>query len=171
MKAAPISQRRMTVPDGGCTGTMITASERRGSNVKRFKDFYLKAKAVTVLHVPCWLDSGLPAAARRRVPYLLDSGVSLSGGGSPQTVTSKVSTGASKSLYQSRPRTVAFSKRGSAWRPETPIRGVLFSSIGHRQILKNGFATFAVKPISWLKNILFSRRKWPFFRFLSFVGG
>ena len=37
------------------------------------------------------------------------------------TVTSKVSTGASKSLYQSRPRTVAFSKNvwgGSAqtWR-------------------------------------------------------
>ena len=30
--------------------------------------------------------------------------------GSTQTVASKVSTGASKSLYQSRPRTVAFSK-------------------------------------------------------------
>ena len=30
---------------------------------------------------------------------------------SPQTVTSKVSTGASKSLYQARPRTVAFSKK------------------------------------------------------------
>ena len=29
---------------------------------------------------------------------------------SPQTVTSKVSTGASKSLYQARPRTVAFLK-------------------------------------------------------------
>ena len=29
---------------------------------------------------------------------------------SPQTVTSKVNTGASKKLYQARPRTVAFSK-------------------------------------------------------------
>ena len=33
---------------------------------------------------------------------------------SPQTVTSKVSTGVSKSLYQARPRTAAFS-RESAW--------------------------------------------------------
>jgi len=32
---------------------------------------------------------------------------------SPQTVTSKVSTGASKSLYQLRPRTVAFSIKGN----------------------------------------------------------
>ena len=32
---------------------------------------------------------------------------------SPQTVTSKVSTGVSKSLYQARPRTVALSKNNS----------------------------------------------------------
>jgi len=33
-------------------------SEPRGNTVKCFKHFYPKAKALTVLYVPCSLDSG-----------------------------------------------------------------------------------------------------------------
>jgi len=35
-----------------------TASERRENHLKRFKDFYLKVKALTVLYVPYLLDIG-----------------------------------------------------------------------------------------------------------------
>jgi len=36
----------------------MTASERSGNYLQDFNDFYLKYKAVTVLHVPYSLDSG-----------------------------------------------------------------------------------------------------------------
>ena len=37
---------------------MRVAAERRGNNLKGFKGFSLKAKALTFLHVPYSLDQG-----------------------------------------------------------------------------------------------------------------
>ena len=41
------------------------AAERRGNYLKGFKDFYLKAKARTVLNVPYSLDVALPGNIHR----------------------------------------------------------------------------------------------------------
>jgi len=47
-------------------GCLVAASERRGNNLKGFTDVYLKAKALTVLYVPCSLDSGSGDIAESR---------------------------------------------------------------------------------------------------------
>jgi len=39
-----------------------TAAEQRGNTLQGFKDLDLKAKALTVLYVPCTLDSGVLAS-------------------------------------------------------------------------------------------------------------
>ena len=47
-------------PCGTCPlAHQATASERRGISLNCGKDFYLEAKALSVIHVPCSLDSGL----------------------------------------------------------------------------------------------------------------
>ena len=54
------------------------ASERRGNDAKRFKDFTLKATALTVLYVPYLLDSGLGGGGTLTVVSFLGSDASSS---------------------------------------------------------------------------------------------
>ena len=85
-------------------------------SAQHFRLEMAQAKASTVLRVPnpVWNfhREGLPtqpATLVKKDPF--DSRRERS----PQTVTSKVSTGASKKMCQSRPRIVAFSKTSSSW--------------------------------------------------------
>ena len=90
--------------------THITASKRGGNNLQDVQDWNRKAKALAILYVPSWrtlsrsppLSPGSQEKVKKKGPVRFP----------PKTVASVTSevTGASKSLYQSRPQTVAFFK-------------------------------------------------------------
>ena len=66
--AAPLEMPKTRVWRGmNCQVRLLSTSQRGGNNLKGFHDFYLKAKALTVLYVPNPHNSGAPQMPKTRI--------------------------------------------------------------------------------------------------------